>query len=558
MNNRKIIYEPEKITSEEIKQRRDFDNVISSLKKPPSPFWKLTGFWGTIGTSIIALLIYNNYFLKTDENQNNAYDENITQTLNNQPNLLPEDTKCLHPINEENDVPFESFEIEANSDHTITLKDGSIISIHANSFLTNSKEPITVDARTFRSKSEAFLAGVPMDYNQNAFESAGMLELRGVQDGRVVKINPEHPIEVSLSLYKDPNTFSFYQLNDQTGEWSVYPADFNKADNENRNMTEIGKLKLNLKNAQNQIEQIDQEISSIEFPDRRDYNLPLENSNMFNLKYDPFEFPELEELGDVQFEALPNQSNYNKILQYVWSSFELIDLKNGEYEVIFSNNKGLSETLVVRPVLQGKDFDKAFTRYYNEREAKLKKQSQLEKEKEELIKANKERNKKLVELQKQHDQALLESRDDMNDQYNSYNNQKGKLLEASADFKTTSWGLFNCDKPISYPEPMGTPSTYTLAGQTIMPNEIYVFDLKKDVRYSYGNRAGTRFVESIGMNNNETIFIVMGKNKEIGYFKADNKKDFQSQQVKTLTVIKQDQINVDFFKRLLEEERVRA
>lgn len=556
MNNRKIIYEPEKITSEEIKQRRDFDNVISSLKKPPSPFWKLTGFWGTIGTSIIALLIYNNYFLKTDKNQNNAYGENITQTLNNQPNLLPNDTKCLHPITEDNEVPFESFEIEANSDHSITLKDGSIILIQANSFVTNSKEPITIQARTFSSKSEAFLAGVPMDYKQNAFESAGMLELRGIQNGKVVQINPEHPIEVSLSLYKDPGTFNFYQLNDQTGEWSDYPADFNKSENENSKLKEISQLKLNLKNTLDQIEQIDEDIASIQFPDRRDYNLPLENSNMFNLKYDPFEFPELEELGDVQFEALPNQSNYNKILQYVWSNFELIDLKNGEYEVVFSNNKGLTETLEVRPVLQGKDFDKAFTKYYNEREAKLKKQSRLEKEKEELIKANKERNKRLLELQKQHEDELLESRELMNDQYDSYNNQRGELLEASADFKTTSWGLFNCDKPIAYPEPIGTPSTYTLAGQSVIPSEIFVFDLKKDVRYSYG--IGSRFVESIGMNNNETIFIVMGKNKEIGYFKADDKKDFQSQQVKTLTIIKQDQINVEFFKRLLEEERVRA
>jgi hypothetical protein len=76
------------------------------------------------------------------------------------------------------------------------------------------------------------------------------------------------------------------------------------------------------------------------------------------------------------------------------------------------------------------------------------------------------------------------------------------------------------------------------------------------VRYSYG--IGSRFVESIGMNNNETIFIVMGENNQIGYFKADNKKDFQSKKVKSLTVIKQDQINVEFFKRLLDEERVRA
>ena len=282
----------------------------------------------------------------------------------------------------------------------------------------------------------------------------------------------------------------------------------------------------------------------------------MENSKKFNLKYDPFEFPELEELGNVQFEALPGQSNYKKVLQHVWSDFELIDLKDGNYEVIFSNNRGLQESLNVRPILQGNEFDKAFTKYYNQREAKLKERKLLEEEKKELIEANKKRNQRLIQLQKEHEQAIIEARNVINVENRINNEQKNSLLEASADFKTSSWGLFNSDKPIAYPDPIGTPSTYTLAGQTIIPNEIYVFDLKKDVRYSYG--IGNQFVESIGMNNNETIFIVMGKNNEIGYFKASNKKDFRSNKVKALTVIKHDQINVDFFKRLLDEERVRA
>lgn len=556
MNNRKIIYEPEKITSEEIKQRRDFDNVISNLKKPPSPFWKLTGFWGTIGTSIVALLIYNNYFLNTDENQNNAYDENITQTINNQPNQLPNDTKCLHPVSHENDVPFETFEIAANSDQTITLEDGTEISISSNSFLTKNNDPIEIKARTFSSKSEAFLAGVPMDYNDEAFESAGMVELRGFQNGEVVKINPEHPIEVSLSLYKDPNTFNFYQLNDNSGKWTEYPVEYKKSNNSNEELSEMTQLELDINVASAKIERIDNEIASIEFPKREDYNLPMENSKKFNLKYDPFEFPELEELGNVQFEALSGQSNYKKVLQHVWSDFELIDLKDGNYEVIFSNNRGLQESLNVRPILQGKEFDKAFTKYYNQRQAKLKERKLLEEEKEELIEANKKRNQKLIELQKKHEEEIKEARINTNLESSVRGDQRSDLLEASADFQTSSWGLFNSDKPIAYPDPIGTPSTYTLAGQTIIPNEIYVFDLKKDVRYSYG--VGNQFVESIGMNNNETIFIVMGENNEIGYFKASNKKEFQRNKVKVLTTIKHDQINVDFFKRLLDEERVRA
>jgi len=553
MNNRKIIYEPEIISSEEIKQRRDFDNVISNFKKPPSPFWKLTGFWGTIGTSIIALLIYNNYFLKTDEKQNTAYDKNITQTINNQPNLIPQDTKCLHPISEDNDVPFETFEVAVNSDQTITLKDGSVILISSSSFLTSSNEPIEIKARTFSSKSEAFLAGVPMDYNDQAFESAGMIELRGFQNGGLVKINPEHPIKVSLSLYKDPSTFNFYQLDDNTGKWKEYPVKYNGVGNLTE---ELFQVKTEIKVNTAKIERIDQEIKSIDFPKRSQFNLPSEKSNVFDLKYDPFEFPELEKLGDVRFEALPGQSNYRKVLQNVWSNFELNDLKNDEYEVVFSNNRGLKETLTVRPVLQGGEFEKAFAEYSKLNDAKVKQSKLLEKEKNELIEANKLRNEKLIQLQKEHEETLIKARSLKLDEEKVKREQRNALLEASAEFNTSSWGLFNSDKPISYPEPIGTPSTYTLAGKDVSPSEIYVFDLKKDVRYSYNN--GGRFTENVGMNNNETIFIVMGKNNQIGYFRANSKKDFQSQKEKKLTIINRDQINVEFFKRLLDEERVRA
>jgi hypothetical protein len=383
-----------------------------------------------------------------------------------------------------------------------------------------------------------------------------MIELRGVQNGKVVKINPENPIKVSLALYKDPSTFNFYQLNDDSGRWLEYPVEYKKTDNLTDVSKEVSELKIDVKLSTSKIEEIDKQIELVDLPDRRSFNLPYENSNVFNLKYDPFEFPELEELGDVQFEALPGQSNYKKVLQHVWSNFELKDLKNGEYEVVFSNNRGLEEKLNVRPVLQGREFDNSFAEFSKLYNAKIEKRTNLEKEKEKLIQANKERTKRLIELQKEHESALVKAKNDRAEQYEEDNKQRNALLRASAEFSTKSWGIFNSDKPISYPEPIGTPSTYRLAGKDIVPNEIFVFDLKKDVRYSYGR--GTRFVESIGMNNNETIFIVMGDNNQIGYFRANSKKDFLNEKVKSLTVINRNQINVEFFKRLLEEERVQA
>lgn len=54
---RKIIYNRWKVPSEEIEKNQDFDAILNGLHKESKVYWKSIGFWGTVGTSAVALFL---------------------------------------------------------------------------------------------------------------------------------------------------------------------------------------------------------------------------------------------------------------------------------------------------------------------------------------------------------------------------------------------------------------------------------------------------------------------------------------------------------------------
>ncbi|MDX1652913.1 MAG: hypothetical protein R3277_10505 [Brumimicrobium sp.] len=549
MNNRKIIYGPKSISSEEIKKKQNFENIITGLKKPPSTLWKITGFWGAIGTSIIALLLYNNYF-KNHENENSAYEEKITLNEKISADNLPADTECLKTLNKEEDLKFESFFIDPKMAHVLNLEDGSVIKIKENSFITTSDLPVEIKLRVFRNKSEAFIAGVPMDYQDGAFESAGMIEIRGFQGGKPVGIHAEKPIEISLRLHKDPEAFSFYQLDEKTGSWSTYEAKFKEASKNTRQENSTQLINEEIRSNEDRITAITHELESITLPKREDFHLPSEKSRMFNLKFDPYEFPELRSLGNVQFEALPGQKNYNEVINTIWSKMALESISENEYLVKFTHPSGKEESLRVRPVLGGEAFEKALNKFSVALEAKLAKEKELENEMAELKRKNEERQAELLEKIQERDARLVENLK------TGYSDENAEIIIASAEFSTTRWGVFNADRPVKYPFPIGQPMRMELAGKQFFPDQIFVFDLKKDVRYEFGNPLHD--IKDFGINNNETVIIVRDSGNRLGYLRIDNRSELKDMETKEFTPIRAQDITIEYFKNLLHENRVRA
>jgi hypothetical protein len=575
MDNRKIVINRAKVSSAEIEKRRDFNRVLEAVNAAPIPtpdFWKSIGFWGQTGLAsiaAIALLKFNGI----NENQNLAYDENVTLKNKTISILdLPEDTPCIQPKISGVDLPFETFNLVGNNGHQITLADGSSILIPAGAMDIAPDDHFTLLARTFPDKSSAFIAGIPMDHDGGAFESGGMIELRAERNGETVAIRPDKPIQVALRLTKPSDGFQFYQLNDLSGDWQTYPASFTDRTNdknisENVNNEAVQRLLNSNKQIQSEIQTIKQQIAQQPLPKKEAYQLPIDKNRIFKIEYDSYEFPELAALGkNVEFEALPNQPQYNAMFEQSWSYFDLKE-QGGAFVVVFGDNQK-KMTLKVRPVLKGEELANALAAYTTaKQEVEQKHRQWLEKQKElELAHAaNEERIAALKAAAQKSKTAMLDAKtEEQKAQEAHMRNLKVQHAKSiinqpgAANFETNNWGVFNVDRPIAYPTPFDPSTIYALKhalpGEKI--KEVYVFDLEKDVRYTFGT--GRRNLEEVGVFNNESVLLVLLESGDVAYKQLSGLADIKSHSSLQLTPIKAHAFDIHLLQTLLHEGRVVA
>ncbi len=560
MSNRKINYNRPVPSSEKVKERQNFDDVLNQIATVPAPFFKSIGFWGAIGSSVIAFtFLTNQYFNSVKEK--NAYEANPTLAI--QSNELPQDTKCIKPINDRVDHEFETFVIQPNKSNTIYVEGGAIISIPADAFVTESKEDIIINARVFRDKSEAYVAGVPMDYGDSeAFESAGMIEIRGSQNGKKVELNADKEIEVTLGLHKSPEDFDFYALDDQTGEWSEYVAEMKSIAQQLPEQNDLVEaLKSELNEGIKRVEAVEKEISTLTTPKKADYHIAENKQQVFELKFNKHEFPELRSFEQLQFEAKCSALKYSEILVKTWTDVDLQQTNRGEYQAEFSNRSGAKIAVDVVPVVSGKQADIAFKRYSSEKKRieneRRKKQEVLEG----LYAENNERQERissLISLDERRNQEFLDRRAQAdNKEFVEKVAMLNEFYNASATFRTNRWGVFNCDKPVKYPSAPLSPYTFASNNNPVKAREIHVFDLDKDVQYRYGTH--NHPLASAAINNGETVIIVQDRNGNMGYARVHSRKEIQNRVIK-LIPINAKEADMEFFKSLLDEdkERVRA
>ena len=563
MKNRKIILDRGPISSQEIAERQDFDKLLKSFKAPPNPYWKSIWFWGTTGVATLGLFLLTKQFLTENETlKETLHEENITLALNG----LPQDTECIKSPVASVEIPFVSHEIDPSINNEIILENGTTISIKAGSIETISSGRVVIKTRLFEDKTTAFLAGVPMDFKNSAFESAGMIEIRGEQEGKEVFVRTDQPIEVDLKLYKDYNGFDFYALDDQSGKWSTYPCEFlgGKLD-EVTALSETDKKKTVLTNEiqsiTTQISEKENDLLEVSLPRKETYYLPKNEQYIFTLDYNKRDFPELAALGPINFEAYPNQANYENIFKKSWSNFTIEEVE-GKYSVTFSDKLG-KESLKVRPIVTGIRLEEAIQEYYEAKQDAQAKRDLIEAEREQLVNRRAEKNVELqryiADMEKRFNASnvdyleakkILEAKEQRKDRF------VGEILKAaSAKFRTTQFGVFNCDKPVGYPKPFENFIRFEIAGKVISPEAVYVFDLDKDVRYQFGSLPNP--LSSFGMNGNENVVMIILENNEVAYAHTSKASVKQSGSVQ-LNVIPAEKVTEGRIKSILNEERVSA
>ena len=179
MENFKVKLDRPKISSEDIASRQNFDNVLSTFNQAKPPAYKNPWFWGSAGLATVGvttILTLNAFTLK-----NETDDKKIT--LKN--DQLPEDTQCIKAPVKGEDVDFKTYTVNPLKDETITLASGTTIEIDKGSLMAEKPgEAVEIKVREFHDQASVFISGIPMDYQKDAFESAGMIEIKGEQEGK--------------------------------------------------------------------------------------------------------------------------------------------------------------------------------------------------------------------------------------------------------------------------------------------------------------------------------------------------------------------------------------
>jgi hypothetical protein len=119
------------------------------------------------------------------------------------------------------DIPFDRYNLSADSGLSIVRGTGTRITIPPDAFVDAEGRPVSgpveFRVREFHGPSDLLRAGIPMsvDSTRSGFlQSAGMIEMRAMAGGQPVDIRQGKNIEVELAGYRSPDGYRLYQLED--------------------------------------------------------------------------------------------------------------------------------------------------------------------------------------------------------------------------------------------------------------------------------------------------------------------------------------------------------
>ena len=538
MKTRKINLDRAPISSDKIKSKQDFEHVLTNYNSIKPSFWTKPWFYGPVGLASLAIV----FSLFINSANSNPNENEKKSTLVN--STFPEDTKCIHPPIKSSDIAFNSYKIDPRKEEKITLESGTIVTIPKGSIISKTDEEIELKIREFESKSEAFLAGIPMDIgDKEAFESAGMIEIRGVQNGNTVQISPQKPIMIEMVLNQNPTGFDFWRLNEDKKDWDKYPSTFNypSASSNSFNSSNVNSSKTDkIQKIEKEIIVIDSKLNELLVPLKKDFLLPEKGNQRFDIDFNEKDYPELEKLKGVEFEVDTKNKYDRNFTKKAWENMELSKKDQG-YIITFSNSKEKFQ-IPVRPILKGISKDKAEQKFDSHFEAYLTKKTELQNEKERLLteKSNLVQFKNLDNDSK----PLISS------------NKIQSVKDYKTTFSTTVFGVFNCDRPITYPKANEEELVFTFDNNELIKTiQVFVFDKVKNVRYSYG-QGFNHPISEVGFHpKNESVLLIIEKNGDVGYLTNFNEVKSNYGQLK-VTRLNEKDVNLQSIQKLIDESTI--
>jgi hypothetical protein len=211
MKHSKININRATLSDAQITAGQDFGSVLKAFTKVRLPWYKATWFVASTATVLTASLVVVALFL---------YSGSEGETGEVFESSYAIEGPCVG-VN----IPFVSNSVDASEGGTLEIN-GSTITIPPNAFVFcdggEVKGDVDINFRDFHDKADLLLSGIPMGYDSAGthydFETAGMFELRGMQDGKSVCIKDGKAVGVDLKSHFGEG-FNNYNLDETTGEW---------------------------------------------------------------------------------------------------------------------------------------------------------------------------------------------------------------------------------------------------------------------------------------------------------------------------------------------------
>lgn len=480
MKNYKVNINRKPLTDADITKGSDFGQLLNTYKAMKPPIYKTLKFWA--GSGAIAAVVTTAIVLLTLKPGQVA----ITDTF-------------ISPPVAEADIKADKFIINTATDTVVTYKTGSKIHIPANAFLNENGEAVKGEVelsyREFHHIADVFVAGIPMTYDSAGetfhFETAGMMDIGGMQDGKALKANPQAQITVDMVSLNTEDRFNTYYL-DTVGKRWVYQTqgNFNQptvqmpaAEGSELNKQAVKspveaqyveiKKKLAAMPAPSQQQQPATTVKPVE-PVKIDKSRPR-----FSIKVDEKEFPELAAYNGVKFQVVNEKEYLPEKANTEWEEVNLEKIEGTpNYKITFSNSKE-KFTVTAAPAFTEKDYAEA-KKVYDEK-FKQYQQGLTQRKAEEERKRN-ELEARAKELEEQMRREVAEQKKRI--QEYEANMQQSQLFYRT--FTVSSFGIWNCDQPQSLPSGALVAANFTdQDGKKLELQYAYLVEKGRNMMFTY-------------------------------------------------------------------------